>query len=256
MAMDFNAAFPRQTLLSKQKGKKWREECVECPQQYIVYKHINNSNGHVYVGITKFVNNPNKRWRSGLAYKRHTWRFWNAINKYGWENFAHECEIVDSKDAACKREQELVSLYKSLGISYNITNGGEGSSAMTDEIREKLSQYTPWIKGKHHTDESRKKISEAGRGRKMNPELNARLKEINHLRPHIVSEETKMKESIANGHPVLQIDKKTGEVVAEFHSAGYAELVMSGRKSGHVSEVCLGRPKRRTAYGYKWRYKE
>ena len=51
MAMDFTAAFPRQTLLSKQKGKKWREDCVEwCSRRtYFNYAPVRRDTVHMKI---------------------------------------------------------------------------------------------------------------------------------------------------------------------------------------------------------------
>lgn len=221
---------------------------------YLVYRHTNINNGKVYIGITKHIDYPNSRWRDGKGYYNSK-RFFASILKYGWEAFNHDILLVSSFKEACKVERELVLYYKELGISYNIENGGVGVGAKAEETIRKLASYTPWIKGKHHTKEARRKISEAGRGRPMSEDTRLKLIESNRKRPHIVSKETKEKIQLAQGRPVLQIDRKTGEVVAEYVSARTAELALCGRFCGHVSEVCLGKPKRHTYCGFKWMYK-
>ena len=53
---------------------------------YAVYVHINKINDKRYVGQT---NNIERRWRSnGIDYKNSLY-FYNAIQKYGWNNFKH-----------------------------------------------------------------------------------------------------------------------------------------------------------------------
>ena len=54
---------------------------------YTVYKHT-APNGKVYIGITS--HSIEGRWRKdGSGYKLNN-HFWNAIQKYGWNNFKHE----------------------------------------------------------------------------------------------------------------------------------------------------------------------
>lgn len=53
---------------------------------YCVYLHTSPTNKY-YVGITK--QNPLKRWANGRGYCKNK-HFYNAILKYGWDNFKHE----------------------------------------------------------------------------------------------------------------------------------------------------------------------
>jgi len=53
--------------------------------------------------------------------------------------------------------------------------------------------------------------------------------------------------------PVLMIDKITDEVLKEFNSTTEAEKYLNA-KGHHVSCCCNN--ERKTAYGYKWKYKE
>lgn len=198
---------------------------------YIVYLHINPKNKKVYVGITN--QDVYRRWKNGHGYTKCK-KFYNAIIKYGWDNFKHIVLCKTCKDRA------LFKYYKSRNLSYNITDGGEDS--------------IPSMLGRHHTDEAKKKISEAGK------------------RP--CTEQTKRKIGLANrganngmyGKPisnyarklvierfskaVLQLDSNDN-IINRFSSASEAERHLNG-KGSHISCCCLG--KRKTAYGYKWKY--
>lgn len=73
-------------------------------EKWLVYVHWIELNGVIkrYIGITHHQN-PEKRWQKGNGYKSHgkytksgksrkpnDSRFYNAILKYGWDNFTHE----------------------------------------------------------------------------------------------------------------------------------------------------------------------
>lgn len=102
-------------------------------KKYIVYKHLNKMNGKVYVGVT---NDVDRRWRSsGIEYKppkneiQHHRSFWNAIQKYGWENFDHL--IIEENltmEEAFEKEKFYIELYDSTNKEkgYNIAKGGNG----------------------------------------------------------------------------------------------------------------------------------
>lgn len=52
--------------------------------------------------------------------------FYRAIKKYGWDNIEHKIVISNlTKEQAEEVEKQLISYYKNIGLSYNITNGGK-----------------------------------------------------------------------------------------------------------------------------------
>ena len=93
---------------------------------YFLYIHINKINGKVYIGWSC---NPQHRWgKNGIGYKGHKY-FWNAIQKYGWDNFYHIIICQSSNEELIKQlEIEYIALYNSDNQEhgYNITKGGEG----------------------------------------------------------------------------------------------------------------------------------
>lgn len=106
---------------------------------YIVYLHINRINKKIYVGITKF-SDPNKRWGNGRGYRKNV-VFNRAIKKYGWNNFDHIILFRGlSKCAASIIESLLIKRYSKRDTCYNIASGGQGTLAMNDKIREKISR--------------------------------------------------------------------------------------------------------------------
>ena len=107
-------------------------------KRYSVYKHTTPS-GKVYIGITS--KKAEQRWLNGRGYKRNT-HFWNAIQKYGWENITHEILAENlTKEEACGCEQMYIAIYGSCEPEkgYNMTYGGETGAIHTIESRRKLS---------------------------------------------------------------------------------------------------------------------
>lgn len=104
---------------------------------WLVYKHVSPSH-KVYIGITHLL--PSQRWCRGNGYKNNP-VFYKAIKKYGWDNIEHKIVISNlTKEQAEEVEKQLISYYKNIGLSYNITNGGEGTNGYkhTDEYKERM----------------------------------------------------------------------------------------------------------------------
>ena len=101
---------------------------------YKVYKHTlpkefsGKENDMVYIGIT-CREKAYYRWgRNGIKYKSNPY-FYNAIQKYGWDNFNHEILFERlTKEEANQKEIELISEYDSTNKTkgYNIELGGNG----------------------------------------------------------------------------------------------------------------------------------
>ena len=90
---------------------------------YYLYCHTNKINGKKYIGIS--VQSPSRRWKSnGEGYKGCP-KFYNAIQKYGWDNFDHEILLTQlTHEDANKKEQEYIAQYDTINNGYNILVGG------------------------------------------------------------------------------------------------------------------------------------
>lgn len=113
---------------------------------YQVYIHTNKENGKVYIGITS--SNISKRAGSnGINSKKNT-LFYRAIQKYGWDNFAHETLFTGlTINEAAKIEQDLIAKYQSNNplFGYNISSGGESGNCgcvMSEEMRKNAVLFT------------------------------------------------------------------------------------------------------------------
>ena len=105
--------------------------------EYKVCVHINKINGKIYIGQTKQT--LEQRYKNGYEHCRH---FWNAIQKYGWDNFEHII-LVDnlSIDMANIIEEELIKKYNATNKDkgYNMKSGGLNHIPL-EETRKLLSE--------------------------------------------------------------------------------------------------------------------
>lgn len=94
--------------------------------EYCVYKITNKLNGKIYIGMSKNLKN---RWSANGIHYKQSKRFYNAIQKYGWNNF-EKIVLVEglSFEEACDLEVKNISKYNSRDkkIEYNIAEGGNG----------------------------------------------------------------------------------------------------------------------------------
>lgn len=220
--------------------------------KYIVYKHTNKINGKVYIGITHY-SNPNKRWCGGHGYN-HSILFNRAIVKYGWDSFTHEILYTGlSKEEACNLERSLIEEYKKRGISYNIAKGGEGVESFAEETKEKLRQYTPWIKGRRHDYKTREKIRAAAKKlwkEKRETIIEAMKKAPRKKRTWIPNKEFRKFQSDRFSKAINCYDL-FGHYLTTYKSSVEAEKVLKVDLS-HIAEVVSGR--RKSCGGYQWRY--
>lgn len=167
-----------------------------------VYRHIRlDKNVPFYIGISKKDDAGFKRAYSACNSKRN--KIWMSIaskTKYEVEILFYDVNIEFAK----KKEIELIELYGRIscgnGTLANIGAGGETLFNPPDSYRKKMSERVTGEKnpfyGKKHTEEVRKKISEIQIGKKRGP----------------LSEETKRKIGEANrGRPTWTKGKKQTE---------------------------------------------
>ena len=140
-----------------------------------VYIHTSPDNKR-YIGITS---NPlHVRWgRGGCCYKDNA-HFWNAIQKYGWDNFKHEVVASGlSLQEACDTEVSLIAQYDTMNSEhgYNHTTGGNWSTP-DDVTRQKLSRA---LKLRGQDPDYREKISQSLLGHPVSLETRAKISKAN-----------------------------------------------------------------------------
>lgn len=113
-------------------------------RKFYVYKHTSPSN-KVYIGIT--CSSPNRRWRNGYGYKNCK-IFYNAILKYGWDNFNHEILFTNlSLELAAKLEKAYIKYFKEDNRSYNHSDGGTTNAGYIASDKQREHARNIW-KGK------------------------------------------------------------------------------------------------------------
>jgi group I intron endonuclease len=244
------------------------QENIHC-----VYMHINKFNGKKYIGQAK--GDPRKRW--GAGYKGCT-IFYNAIKKYGWNNFQH-IVLVDGLtiNEANLYEQFFIALYRTTdrNFGYNLQSGGKNCS-LADETKQKISlarmgrftgrdnpNYGNHRSGKEHPNFG--KHYNVGKnnyfyGKTHTPETIEYLRQINKGKKHSAETKEKMKKYQkgkqvgvlhSNIKPVLQFEKN-GVFVKEWEYINQARDCL-GIDPSTIVRCCKG--KQKTAGGYIWKYK-
>lgn len=123
-------------------------------KKYCVYIHRNKINQKVYVGQTC---NIKDRWRCNGKNYFNSIKFFNAIKKYGWDNFEHIILFVNlTKKEADFREQQFIEIYDSIRSGYNLKTGGSRGE-LSEESLAKMSKSLK--EGYINHPERRKKIA-------------------------------------------------------------------------------------------------
>jgi group I intron endonuclease len=117
-----------------------------------IYTIRNVVNDKHYVGI---ATNLKKRWSTHKKCSGNNVALYNAIKKYGLENFVFE-HVADafSWEDACEIEKFLIIDYNSFENGYNLTMGGEGALGRTGEKHPfygvKRPEFAEKISGENH----------------------------------------------------------------------------------------------------------
>lgn len=116
--------------------------------KYQIYRH-RTPDGKVYIGCTK--QSLTARWgRNGESYCSNL-EFWNAIQKFGWDNIQHEVIAVESdRGRALELESELIHKHKATDsrYGYNKMAGPKYREESNQEFRQvkRLQSIENWSK--------------------------------------------------------------------------------------------------------------
>lgn len=144
---------------------------MEEKRDHKIYKYTNKVNGKVYIGRTCQTLEARAN-GNGKGYKCCTY-FYNAIQKYGWENF--EGEIIEeglNDEEAGKRELYWINEFDSTDREKGYNLRDSDYRTYKDETREKMRRAQT---GKKASEEARRKMSESRKGKKMPESLKKKL---------------------------------------------------------------------------------
>lgn len=128
---------------------------VTIENKYVVYKITNIINNKIYIGMT---GNLETRWSgNGTQYRPHNndnhRPFWNAINKYGWDNFKKE--IIEDKltfEEAIEGEIFYIAFFDATNreIGYNLSPGGNGGRIYLEHPKGMLGKEQTTYQKENH----------------------------------------------------------------------------------------------------------
>ena len=156
-----------------------------------IYITTNKINGKQYIGKHKINGRESSYIGSGVVLKQ-------AINKYGKENFDNEIiEYCETLEELNKREDYYIKKFDAVNSKnfYNVANGGQGGDLTAHMSEEEYAAHIEKFKGKNnsmygvhrygkdapmygkkHSPETRRKLSEAKKGKKLSEETKAKVK--------------------------------------------------------------------------------
>jgi len=180
----------------------------------VVYQVTNRVNGHRYIGYTaRGLKKREKAHRTTARSGATKYLLHKALRKYGDENFVFEvmADFQDDEELAKVYECEAIAAYKP---EYNLTYGGEGGTL---------------------AEESRKKIGDANRGRKMPPSHGEKRRAYLTGRKHTSA--TKAKMSVAQkGHAPTRTGPVDAATRAKISTANRGKMPWTHGKN-HSAET-------------------
>ena len=229
-----------------------------------IYMHRNKINNKVYIGQT--TQSCQSRWKhDGSGYKSQS-KFYNAIKKYGWDNFEHIIlEENLTLEELNEREFYWIHFYNSIENGYNVREGGN-NQPLTNEHKEKIRDGHNKTTAKkviclntlkvynsiheamketgseHISDCCKKKIKSSGKDKNGNALIWRYLDEYD------ANENIEIKKQKRKKTKVICI-----ETEVEYESAKEAER-KTGINSSSIGGVCNGI--RKTAGGFHWKWSE
>ena len=202
-----------------------------------IYKITNKINNKIYIGKT--LKTIEERWKEHCKdYKKDSEEkrpLYSAMKKYGIENFKIEEIEKCNINIVNEREKYWIEYYSSFKNGYNATKGGDGKAYADYDLI-----YSLWKENKNMLE--------------IQNILGYSIDTIRiALENNNVTERERKERGIQSySKSIAMLDKETEEILNVFSSQEEALRFLNKGSGGHIAQVCKG--KRKTAYGFKWRY--
>ena len=194
-----------------------------------IYGYYQPQENKWYVGRTCRKYQSMRTGKNGSQYVQQCPKFADAILKYGWSSFEyHVFETTEDEDTSCELEKKWIALKNSIVNGYNIQKGGKGQNGVS------LSE------------ETKKKISESEKGKKMSKSALEKAKATRKKNG------TYGKRTKGSSRPVRQFTRY-GKLVAEYPSAMEAYR-QTGIQYQEINHCCRHWRNWIYAGGYMWEY--
>ena len=198
----------------------------ESLNHWIIYMYT-FPNGKRYIGKTKRTLAQRQKYNF-TGYESCT-VLWKAIQKYGVENIEQEVLFEDdmTDERASRLEQISIFLFKTNcnkfsnpKFGYNLTDGGDGlvgwrpDEKRLEVLKAQMYEFAERRRGTHPSEETRKKQSDAKKGKKRGPLSEITKQKISKANSREnMSEETHIRRSNSKKKPVIAIHRITKEEI-------------------------------------------
>jgi group I intron endonuclease len=184
-----------------------------------VYKIINKLNSDFYIGKTTKDINFRFKQHCYLSVSGSDTYLHRAIRKYGQDNF--EIVLLEHYESAISLNEGEQKWIDTLNPKYNMTSGGDGGdTSFSDKYKEYMKIRSSLISGdlnpfygKHHTEESKLKISKAKLGVAMSQDTKDKISKATLGRK--MSKKSIEKTKLANSKTYYLIDPAGDAIVVK-----------------------------------------
>ena len=230
-----------------------------------IYSIENKVNHKKYIGQSVNIKNRWYQHRVDLNGNKHDNDYLQkSWNKYGKDNFDFQILEECSKEMLNEREKYYIDLYKTMNrdYGYNLKSGGQDTNYVTDYVKNKISEGNK----RYYEQNPDEKIKRSIRSKEQwsNPDIRAKITgENSGMYGHTHTEETRRKISEAHKGTISKNRNTTPILCVELNKI-YKDAVticqefgFNPSRSGAIHEVCRGSNQhRKTVGGYHWQYVE